>query len=78
MELFTLQSTGQVCVEANISKYDFDKVKEGQKASITLGDSEYQGTVEKISKIAIPNEQGTPLIVLRYILIILMTISLSV
>ena len=62
MELFTLQSTEQVCVEANISKYDFDKVKEGQKASITLGDSEYQGTVEKISKIAIPNEQGTPLI----------------
>ena len=39
MELFTLQSTEQVCVEANISKYDFDKVKEGQKASITLGDS---------------------------------------
>lgn len=62
MELFTLQSTDQVCVEANISKYDFDKVKEGQKASVTLGDSEYQGTVEKISKIAIPNEQGTPLI----------------
>ena len=62
MELFTLQSTDQVCVEANISKYDFDKVKEGQKASVTLGDSEYQGTVEKISRIAIPNEQGTPLI----------------
>lgn len=62
MELFTLQSTEQVCVEANISKYDFDKVEEGQKASITLGDSKYQGTVEKISKIAIPNEQGTPLI----------------
>ena len=62
MQLFTLQSTEQVCVEANISKYDFDKVKEGQKASVTLGDSEYQGTVEKISKIAIPNEQGTPLI----------------
>ena len=62
MELFTLQSTEQVCVEANISKYDFDKVKEGQKAVITLGDSEYQGTVEKISRIAIPNEQGTALI----------------
>lgn len=62
MELFTLQSLDQVCVEANISKYDFDKVKEGQKAEITLGDSTYQGTVEKISKIAIPNEQGTALI----------------
>ena len=34
MQLFTLQSTEQVCVEANISKYDFDKVKEGHQASI--------------------------------------------
>lgn len=62
MELFTLQSTEQVCVDANISKYDFDKVKEGQKATVTLGDKEYQGTVKKISKIAIANEKGTPLI----------------
>ena len=31
MELFTLQSTQDVCVDANVSKYDFDKVKEGQK-----------------------------------------------
>lgn len=62
MELFTLQSTEQVCVEANISKYDFDKVQEGQKASITLGSKEYKGSVQKVSKIAIPNEKGTPVI----------------
>ncbi len=62
MELFTLQSTEQVSVNANISKYDFDKVKEGQKAVVTLGDSEYQGTVKKISKIAIANEKGNPMI----------------
>lgn len=62
MELFTLQSTEQVSVNANISKYDFDKVKEGQKAQVTLGDSQYQGTVKKISKIAIANEKGTPMI----------------
>lgn len=62
MELFTLQSTQDVCVEANVSKYDFDKVKEGQKAEITLGDKKYKGTVDKVSKIAIPNEKGTPLI----------------
>lgn len=47
MELFTLQSTQDVCVEANVSKYDFDKVKEGQKAEITLGDKKYKGTVDK-------------------------------
>lgn len=62
MELFTLQSTQDVCVDANVSKYDFDKVKEGQKAEITLGDKKYKGTVKKVSKIAIPNEKGTPLI----------------
>lgn len=62
MELFTLQSTQDVCVEANVSKYDFDKVKEGQKAEITLGDKKYKGTVDKVSKIAIPNDKGTPLI----------------
>lgn len=62
MELFTLQSTQDVCVEANVSKYDFDKGKEGQKAEITLGDKKYKGTVDKVSKIAIPNEKGTPLI----------------
>jgi len=62
MELFTLQSTQDVCVEANVSKYDFDKVKEGQKAEITLGDKKYKGTVDKVSNIAIPNEKGTPLI----------------
>lgn len=62
MELFTLQSTQDVCVEANVSKYDFDKVKEGQKAEITLGDKKYKGTVDKVSKIAIPNEKGIPLI----------------
>lgn len=62
MELFTLQSTQDVCVEANVSKYDFDKVKEGQNAEITLGDKKYKGTVDKVSKIAIPNEKGTPLI----------------
>lgn len=62
MELFTLQSTEQVCVDANISKYDFDKVEEGQKAEVTLGNRKYKGTVKKISKIAIPNEKGTPTI----------------
>lgn len=62
MELFTIQSLEEVSVNANISKYDFDKVKEGQKAEVTLGDSRYEGTVTKISKIAIPNEKGTPMI----------------
>ena len=36
--------------------------KEGQKATITLGDNTYQGTLTKINKVAIPNGEGTPMI----------------
>lgn len=62
MELFTLQSTEDVSVEISVSKNDYDKVKEGQKAEITMGSSKYSGTVTKVDKIAIPNEKGTPVI----------------
>lgn len=62
MELFTLQSMEEVCVDASISKYDFDKVTEGQKATVKLGDKKYDGTVEKVSRIAVPNEKGAPTI----------------
>jgi len=58
MELFTLQSTDDVCVQVNISKYDYDKLKEGLKAEITLADNKYEGTVTKIDRIAIPDEKG--------------------
>ena len=58
MELFTLQSTNDVSVQVNISKYDYDKLKEGQKADITLADNKYEGTVTKIDRIAIPDEKG--------------------
>lgn len=62
MELFTLQSMDDVCVDASISKYDFDKVEEGQKATVKLGDKKYKGTIEKVNRIAVPNEKGTPTI----------------
>lgn len=62
MQMFTLQSTEDVCVSINISKYDFDKLKEGQKADITLGSFSYEGTVEKISRIASVNEKGASMI----------------
>lgn len=62
MELFTLQSTDKVSVNLNISKYDYDKVKVGQKATVALADNNYDGTVTRVSKIAIPNEKGAPMI----------------
>ena len=45
MELFTLQNTDRVDVDVNISKYDYDKVAEDQKAAITLAGKTYEGTV---------------------------------
>lgn len=62
MELFTLQNTDDVNVDINISKYDYDKVEENQKAEITLAGKTYEGTVTKVSHMAVPNEKGTPLI----------------
>lgn len=62
MELFTLQSTDKVSVDINVSKYDYDKVKEGQTADITIGDKKYTGKVTKISHLATTNEKGSTLI----------------
>lgn len=65
MELFTIQSTEDVSVEITISKNDYEKVTEGQKATITMGANTYHGTVSKVNKIATPNEKGTPVILAK-------------
>ena len=62
MELFTIQNTDKASVDVTLSKYDYGTVKEGQSAEITLGDNTYQGTVTKMSHIAVQNEKGTPVI----------------
>ena len=62
MELFTIQNTDKASVDVTLSKYDYDTVKEGQKAEITLGDNTYEGTVTRMSHIAVQNEKGTPVI----------------
>ena len=61
-ELFTLQNTDKVDVTVNISKYDYDKVQEGQSAQITLAGNTYEGEVIKVSHIATQNEKGASLI----------------
>lgn len=62
MELFTVQNTDKASVDVNLSKYDYDTVKEGQEAEITMGDHTYEGTVTRMSHIAVQNEKGTPVI----------------
>ena len=61
-ELFTLQNTDKVDVNVNVSKYDYDKVKEGQSADITLAGKTYEGEVTSISHVATQNEKGASLI----------------
>lgn len=62
MELVSVASNDDVAVEATVSKYDYGKLKEGQKAQITIGDNVYQGTVGDISRVAQQNEKGAPII----------------
>lgn len=59
MQLFTLQSIEDVNVEITLSKNVYAKVKEGQKAEIVLAGETYQGTVKRISRIAVSGEAGT-------------------
>lgn len=65
MELFTLQNTDRVDVNVNISKYDYDKIQENQKAEIMLAGETYEGTVKDISHIATQNEKGASQISVR-------------
>ena len=61
-ELFTVASNEDVVVEMSITKYDLQKLQEGQTAAITLAGHEYTGTVTSLSRIAQTNAKGTPVI----------------
>lgn len=60
--LFTIASNEKVALNVPLTKYDLETVKEGQKAVITLGSSTYEGTVEKISRVATTNASGNQVI----------------
>ncbi len=62
MELVSIASSDDVAVEVTVSKYDYNKLKEGQKAQITVANKTYEGTVGDISRVAQQNEKGAPII----------------
>ena len=64
-ELLTIESSEDVCVETALSKSDLEKVKEGQKAALTVAGREYEGTVSWISKSATKNEKGAAVVAAR-------------
>lgn len=59
MQLFTLQSIDDVNVDITLSKSVYEKVKEGQKATITFAGHTYEGTVTRISRIATSSIAGS-------------------
>lgn len=62
MAMFTIASTEKVRVKIEVSPDDYEKMKVGNKAAITVGEFKYEGTLTKVNKIAIENAKGNPVI----------------
>lgn len=62
MAMFTIASTEKVRVKIEVSPDDYEKMKVGNKATITVGDYKYEGKLTKVNKIAVNNEKGNPVI----------------
>lgn len=50
--LLTIESSDDVKVDVEISKYDIGKISEGQRATIDISGESYEGTVTKINRFA--------------------------
>lgn len=61
-QLFKLESTEDVKVNISVSKYDLEKLKIGQKATVTIGGITYDGEVSKIDKMATKNSSGAAVV----------------
>jgi RND family efflux transporter MFP subunit len=61
-QLLKLESTEDVYVKITVTKYDLDKIAEGQQADITIGSKTYQGQVSKINKMAEKNQSGAAVV----------------
>ncbi len=61
-QLFKLESTEDVKVSISVSKYDLEKLKTGQKATVTIGGMTYEGEVSKIDKMATKNSSGVSVV----------------
>lgn len=61
-ELFTIESNQDVKVTVELSKYDLEKVREGQEATLTIAGTEYQGKVSKVNRMAQSNQQNATVV----------------
>ena len=60
--LFSIADNKNVIVDVAVSKYDYNKIQVGQKATIELSNKTYTGSVESISRIAEMNADGSQVI----------------
>lgn len=60
--LVTVASNEQVHVTVNLSKSDLAKVKEGQKADVTIAGKKYEGEVSFINRMATTNTNNMPVV----------------
>ncbi|MBP9995644.1 MAG: efflux RND transporter periplasmic adaptor subunit [Lachnospiraceae bacterium] len=57
-QLFTIKSISDVVVKLNVNKYDIVNIEEGQKATVTIKNKQYDGKVVRISRVADELESG--------------------
>lgn len=62
MQLMTLESSENIKVSFNATKYDVEKLEVGQRAQVTISGSVYEGEVSKIDRMAVRNESNTPMV----------------
>lgn len=60
--ILTLESSTDVKVTFNVSKYDLEKLDLGQKADVNISGHMYEGTVTKINRMATRSDAGTPVV----------------
>ena len=58
----TIESTEKVYVRLSVSKYDLEKIAEGQKADIDIAGKTYEGSVAKIDGMATKNDCGAAVV----------------
>ena len=56
--LLTVASTDKVKIGFDVSKNDMVKLEVGQKADVSVMDKDYIGTVTKVNRVAVMNENG--------------------
>ena len=61
-KLMVLESTDNVVVHANVSKYDLEKLAVGQETEIDIAGNVYEGKVAKIEGMATTNNNGAAVV----------------